>query len=180
MTSEVPHDGLPMFDAHQMCWLAVWILTGRISTLTGTKPDVNLADGNFYAGDSRAIYRWTRANEPIFREWEHILSATYLPWTVAIPELPEREAFQGWVRRWWIDDILLADSRCGPCSGSPTRHQLADTEGEFVVVMIIQTGAETVGQRHIEATITRVTSWHGTAPGGTASPSGSHYRCAAS
>jgi AraC-binding-like domain/DDE domain len=87
-------------------------------------------------------------------QWEHILSATYLPWTVTIPELPERNAFRGWVRRWPIDDILLADSRCGPCSGTRTRHQLADTEGEFVVVMIVQAGAETVSQRDTVATLT--------------------------
>jgi AraC family transcriptional activator of tynA and feaB len=34
------------------------------------------------------------------------------------------------------------------------RHQLADTDGEFVVVMIIHKGAELVSQRHTEATLT--------------------------
>jgi AraC family transcriptional activator of tynA and feaB len=92
--------------------------------------------------------------DDVAAQWEHILSATYLPWTVAIPELPERNAFQGWVRRWPIDDLLLVDCRCGPCSGLRARHQLADTDGEFVVVMIIHKGAELVSQRHTEATLT--------------------------
>jgi AraC family transcriptional regulator, positive regulator of tynA and feaB len=102
--------------------------------------------------------------DDVVAQWEHIMSATYLPWTVTIPELPERNAFRGWVRRWPIDDILLVDSRCGPCSGTRTRHQLADTEGEFVVVMIIQAGAETISQRHTEATLTSgdVAAWDST------------------
>ena len=31
------------------------------------RPDVDLADGAFYAADSRAAYRWMRAHEPVFR-----------------------------------------------------------------------------------------------------------------
>jgi AraC family transcriptional regulator, positive regulator of tynA and feaB len=102
--------------------------------------------------------------DDVAAQWEHILSATYLPWTVAIPKLPHQDVFQGWVRRWWIYDILMADTRCGPCSGSRARHQLADTEGEFVVVMIIQAGAETISQRHTEATLTPgdVAAWDST------------------
>ena len=33
-----------------------------------TRPDIDLADGDFYAGDSRAAYRWMRSNEPVFRD----------------------------------------------------------------------------------------------------------------
>jgi cholest-4-en-3-one 26-monooxygenase len=33
------------------------------------KPDVDLADGRFYAdGNARAAYRWMRANQPVFRD----------------------------------------------------------------------------------------------------------------
>ena len=92
--------------------------------------------------------------DDVAAQWEHILSATYLPWTVAIPELPHHDVFRGWVRRWRIDDILMADSRCGPCSGRRARHQLADTEGEFVFVMISQKGAMTLTQRDTVATLT--------------------------
>jgi AraC family transcriptional regulator, positive regulator of tynA and feaB len=92
--------------------------------------------------------------DDVAAQWEHILSATYLPWTVAIPELPRPDVFQGWVRRWWIDDILMADSRCGPCSGRRARHQLADTEGEFVFLIVSQKGAMTVSRRDTVATLT--------------------------
>jgi hypothetical protein len=58
----------------------------------------------------------------------------------------------------------MADSRCGPCSGRRARHQLADTEGEFVVVMIIQKGATTISRRHTAATLTPgdVAAWDST------------------
>ncbi|MGK2867266.1 MAG: cytochrome P450 [Mycobacterium sp.] len=37
--------------------------------LTETRPDVDLADGRFYAdGKARDAYRWMRANEPVFRD----------------------------------------------------------------------------------------------------------------
>ena len=92
--------------------------------------------------------------DDVAAQWEDILSATYLPWAVAIPELPHQDVFQGWVRRWWIDDILVADSRCGPCSGSRARRQLADTEGEFVYLLVSQKGAMTISQRDTVATVT--------------------------
>ena len=37
--------------------------------LTETRPDVDLADGRFYAdGKAREAYRWMRAHEPVFRD----------------------------------------------------------------------------------------------------------------
>jgi len=43
-----------------------------------TRPDIDLADGHFYAGDSRAAYAWMRANEPIFRDRDGLAgAATY-------------------------------------------------------------------------------------------------------
>jgi AraC family transcriptional activator of tynA and feaB len=110
---------------------------------------------------------WTtdaRATDGAVAQWQQILSDAYVPWTVAIPELPHRDAFRGWLRRWQIGDLALVDGQCGPCSGTCTRHQLADTEGEFVAVMIVQTGTETISQRHIEATMTPgdVVAWDST------------------
>ncbi|MCW2689577.1 MAG: helix-turn-helix protein [Mycobacterium sp.] len=82
--------------------------------------------------------------DDVATQWEQILSAAYLPWTVAIPEFPHPDVFRAWVRRWQIDDLVLVDCECGPCCGTRSRHQLADTEGEFVVVMIVRSGTETV------------------------------------
>jgi cholest-4-en-3-one 26-monooxygenase len=39
-----------------------------IDTNVAARPDIDLADGAFYAGDSRAAYRWMRTHEPVFRD----------------------------------------------------------------------------------------------------------------
>jgi AraC-like DNA-binding protein len=82
--------------------------------------------------------------------WQQMLSATHLPWAVAVPSPP---AFDAWVRRWWIDDLALVDCECGPCSGTRQRRQLADTDGEFVIVLITRSGRETVSQGDDEANL---------------------------
>jgi AraC family transcriptional activator of tynA and feaB len=110
---------------------------------------------------------WTinaRGTDDVADQWEQILSAAYVPWTVAIPERPHPDAFQAWLRRWRIDDLTLVDGKCGPCSGTRTSHQRVDADGEFVAVMLVQAGTETISQRHIEATMTPgdVVAWDST------------------
>jgi len=87
-------------------------------------------------------------------EWEAMLSATHLPWTVQVDARRDADRpFEAWVRRWWIDDLALVDCECGPCSGSRQRRQLGDTDGEFVVVLITRAGRETVSQCDTEAVL---------------------------
>jgi cholest-4-en-3-one 26-monooxygenase len=45
-------------------------MTAHLQPHTEIRPDVDLADGTFYANrpGARAAYRWMRANEPIFRD----------------------------------------------------------------------------------------------------------------
>ncbi|MGB7364433.1 MAG: helix-turn-helix domain-containing protein [Rhodococcus sp. (in: high G+C Gram-positive bacteria)] len=81
-------------------------------------------------------------------QWETLLSATHLPWTVTIP--PDRNrTFDAHVRRWWIDDLALVDCECDPCSGTRQRRQIADTDGDFFVVLITRSGRETVTQHDV-------------------------------
>ena len=105
-----------------------------------------------------------RGTGDLAAQWEQILSEAYVPWTVAIPELHRRSSFQAWLRRWRIDDLELLDGECGLCSGTRTRHRLADTDGEFIALMMVQAGAETISQRHIEATMTPgdIVAWDST------------------
>src|SRR6202012_60673 len=44
------------------------------------RPDVDLTDGAFYAGDSRSVYKWMRVNEPVF--------ATATAWPLQRPIRP--------------------------------------------------------------------------------------------
>ena len=39
------------------------------------RPDVDLTDGAFFAGDSRSVYKWMRANEPVFRDRNGLAAA---------------------------------------------------------------------------------------------------------
>lgn len=88
----------------------------------------------------------------VVEQWRDMLSATHLPWAVAVPPDESSPAvFEATVQRWWIDDLALVDCTCGPCSGSRTRREIAGTDGEFVVVLINRGGRETVAQGESEA-----------------------------
>src|SRR4051794_24175898 len=109
------------------------------------------------AGATRDGEFWTSsrpagADGPV-GEWEQMLSATHLPWAVQISPPEDERPFKAWVRRWWIDDLALVDCGCSPCSGARQRRQLADTDGEFVVVLIDRSGRETVSQGGAEAAL---------------------------
>lgn len=104
-------------------------------------------DGEFWTTSRPAD-----ADDPV-GEWQEMLSATHLPWTVQIAPPEDDRPFEAWVRRWWIDDLALVDCECSPCSGTRQRRQLADTDGEFVVVLIIRSGRETVSQDGAEAAL---------------------------
>ena len=82
--------------------------------------------------------------------WQDMLSATHLPWTVRVDPRDDEQPFEAWVRRWWIDDLALVDCECSPCSGTRQRRNLADTDGEFVVVLMTRAGSETVSQGDTE------------------------------
>ena len=96
---------------------------------------------------------WQTGDEPggMADQWQAMLSATHLPWSVA---LPRREhglpVFEAQVSRWWIDDLALVDCACGPCSGARARRELTHTDGEFIVVLITLVGRETVLQGDAE------------------------------
>lgn len=95
-----------------------------------------------------------RTSEPtsVVEQWQDMLSATHLPWSVEMPrQEPGAVLFEAAVRRWWIDDLALVDCTCGPCSGTRTRRELSGTDGEFVVVLITLAGRETVAQGDAEA-----------------------------
>jgi AraC family transcriptional activator of tynA and feaB len=74
--------------------------------------------------------------------------------------------FEAWVRRWWIDDLALVDRECGPFSGTRQRRQLADTDGEFVDVLITRVGRETVsqGDAEVELEAADAVAWDRTKP----------------
>lgn len=68
-------------------------------TISGTIPDVDLADGNFYAdGGAREAYRWMRANQPVFRDRNGLAAATTYQAVIDAERNPEIFSSTGGIR----------------------------------------------------------------------------------
>ena len=63
-----------------------------------TKPDVDLTDGNFYAGDSRSVYKWMRENEPVFRDRNGLAAAATYAAVIEAERKPELFSNAGGIR----------------------------------------------------------------------------------
>ncbi|MGV0790307.1 cytochrome P450 [Mycolicibacterium sp. XJ1819] len=63
-----------------------------------TKPDVDLTDGNFYAGDSRSVYKWMRENEPVFRDRNGLAAAATYAAVIEAERNPELFSNAGGIR----------------------------------------------------------------------------------
>ena len=66
----------------------------------GTKPDVDLTDGGFYADRpaAREAYRWMRANEPLFRDRNGLAAATTYEAVIDAERNPELFSNAGGIR----------------------------------------------------------------------------------
>jgi len=67
-------------------------------TTVETRPDVDLTDGAFYAGDSRAVYRWMRENEPVFRDRNGLAAASTYQAVIEAERNPEVFSNAGGIR----------------------------------------------------------------------------------
>jgi cytochrome P450 family 142 subfamily A polypeptide 1 len=64
-----------------------------------TRPDVDLADGTFYAdGGARAAYRWMRAHQPVFRDRNGLAAATTYQAVLDAERDPELFSSTGGIR----------------------------------------------------------------------------------
>ena len=72
----------------------------EVLTMThdGNKPDVDLTDGAFYAGDSRSIYKWMRENEPVFRDRNGLAAAATYQAVIEAERQPELFSNAGGIR----------------------------------------------------------------------------------
>ncbi|ULE35665.1 cytochrome P450 [Mycobacterium sp. IDR2000157661] len=62
------------------------------------KPDVDLTDGTFYAGDSRSVYKWMRENEPVFRDRNGLAAAATYAAVIEAERNPELFSNAGGIR----------------------------------------------------------------------------------
>ena len=71
-----------------------------MTTVAPTKPDVDLADGNFYADGSaaRSAYKWMRAHQPVFRDRNGLAAATTYQAVLDAERNPELFSSTGGIR----------------------------------------------------------------------------------
>ena len=68
-------------------------------TLAGTKPDVDLTNGNFYSDrGAHEVYRWMRANEPVFRDRNGLAAAATYQAVIEAERDPETFSNTGGIR----------------------------------------------------------------------------------
>jgi cytochrome P450 family 142 subfamily A polypeptide 1 len=63
-----------------------------------TRPDVDLTDGSFYAGDSHRAYRWMRSHEPVFRDRNGFAGAASYRAVIEAERRPELFSSAGGIR----------------------------------------------------------------------------------
>lgn len=69
-----------------------------MTVTSATKPDVDLTDGTFYAGDSRSIYKWMREHEPVFRDRNGLAAASTYQSVIEAERNPEVFSNAGGIR----------------------------------------------------------------------------------
>jgi cholest-4-en-3-one 26-monooxygenase len=73
-------------------------LQSTIETDNELRPDVDLTDGAFYAGDSRAVYKWMREHEPVFRDRNGLAAAATYQAVIDAEREPELFSNAGGIR----------------------------------------------------------------------------------
>ncbi|MEI7715510.1 MAG: cytochrome P450 [Mycobacterium sp.] len=69
-----------------------------LETNSDTKPDVDLTDGNFYAGDTHPAYRWMREHQPVFRDRKGLGAASTYQAVIEAERKPEVFSNAGGIR----------------------------------------------------------------------------------
>ena len=68
-------------------------------TLPGTKPDIDLTNGNFYSDrGAHEVYRWMRAHEPVFRDRNGLAAAATYQAVIEAERDPETFSNTGGIR----------------------------------------------------------------------------------
>ncbi|MET9671277.1 helix-turn-helix domain-containing protein [Streptomyces sp. NPDC006475] len=95
---------------------------------------------------------------PLEREgrWEELVSATHFATRVRLSP-PGRHGglFRASVRRLFVDDLALVDTRCDPCSGVRGRGLIETGAADHVIVMFTHAGRESVVQEGLTKDLRR-------------------------
>jgi cytochrome P450 family 142 subfamily A polypeptide 1 len=107
--------------------------------MTLTRPDVDLTDGDFYAGDSRSIYTWMRENEPVFRDRNGLAAAASYAAVIEAERNPELFSNAGGIRpdQPGVEMMIEMDDpqhllRRKLVNSGFTRKRVKDLEGSII------------------------------------------------
>jgi AraC-like DNA-binding protein len=75
---------------------------------------------------------------------EELVSATHVDMAVRLGPGWPASSFRAQVRRRRIEDLVLVDVRCDPCSGMRGQRRAAHTESLYLGVTVVRQGRETV------------------------------------
>ncbi|HUF33429.1 MAG TPA: AraC family transcriptional regulator [Acidimicrobiales bacterium] len=106
------------------------------------------------------------AGPSLHDQWQAMVSETHLPWRILSVGGETGLPFHATAERRRFDDLAVVDCVCDPCSGTRGNAEIAATDGEFAVVLIIRNGTETVSQGGAEANLKTgdVVAWDSTMP----------------
>lgn len=88
----------------------------------------------------------TSSPSDAYDAWSRMLSATHLPWSVTELNSDPPSGFGASVRRRHLADLVLVECTCSPNGGVRRRHEIAATDGEYLVMLMTLSGHEMVSQ----------------------------------
>jgi AraC family transcriptional regulator, positive regulator of tynA and feaB len=88
----------------------------------------------------------TSSRSDAYDAWTRMLSATHLPWSVTELSPDPPAGFSASARRRHLADLVLVECTCSPNAGARRRHEIAATDGEYLVMLMTLSGHEMVSQ----------------------------------
>lgn len=78
-----------------------------VDTHTALRPDIDLADGSFYAGASRPAYEWMRTHEPVFRDRNGLVGIASYRALIEAERTPELFSSAGGIRPDYVPPVPM-------------------------------------------------------------------------
>ena len=99
-------------------------------------------------------------------DWGRMLSSTHLPWNIKELCPDPVGGFSATIHRRHLADLVLVECSCDPCSGVRRGYEIAQTDGEYLVMLMTLSGRELVtqGDRQSQLTPGSVVVWDSQTP----------------
>lgn len=113
--------------------------------MTGSGRLTFQAEGGTPVSEDDLSFRSACAHEPRVT-WGRALSNTHLPWDITGSTADSAAGFGATVRRRHLVDLIFLDCSCDPCSGVRCGHEISQTTGEYLVMLMTLEGREIVSE----------------------------------